>query len=233
MLLLFGLAYILTGPTPESAPTPVGTEVQIDKPKANKKEDRLQLYTFTAATITPPADSLCKKGEDNTNPDLIIAHSPAHGTAVRKDGQIKIWTNDTAPLKIAPNEKIVRSSGQIATPGDRTARAPDGYLWEPALYIFPNTVDAGGRAFFPTFIRGSYDNGEVKVSYGSDQVPPAVIYKDKGRSAQIIWNVQDLGLVPGSYQLQFVVHDGNAGRAISCIAIRVYDFPDPKTEIPD
>ncbi len=243
MAILIGFAFLATGPAPSQAPIPLGKEVVINDKVAGKKESTLQLYMFGGATITPPAESLCRKGGANTNPELIIAYSPEHGAAVRSDGQIKVWLNGPAPFRVAPEEKINRSSGQIKTMGDRSATAPDGYIWEPALYIFPNTVDKGGRPFFPTFIRGSYNNSDqedggdqykgIKVSYGAEPVPPKIFYQDKGRSLQLIWNVKDLGLKEGFYQLQVMAHDGRGGRAIACWAIRVYKVADPKYAIPD
>lgn len=243
MAILIAFAFLATGPSPSQAPVPVGTEVKIDDNVVGTKETTLQLYMFEGITVTPPTGSLCNKGGANTNPELIVAYSPEHGSAVRSDGQIKVWLNGPAPFRVAPEEKINRSSGQIKTMGDRSATAPDGFIWEPALYIFPNTVDKGGRAFFPNFIRGSYNNSDqedggdqqqgIKVSYGAEPVPPKYIYKDKGRSLQLVWNVRDLGLGPGFYQLQVMVHGGDGGRAIACWAIRVYKVADPKYAIPD
>ena len=233
MILLFCLGYLVTGPTPTHSAVPNGTEVVIGKPKQEDPKARLQLYTFTAATITPPASSLCQKGGANKNPDLIIATSPSNGTGIQSDSQVKVWINDTAPIKIAPAELVTRGSGAISSAGDRTARAPDGYIWEPAVYIMPNTIDANGTPFFPTFIRGAYNNGDTRVSYGADQVPNNVTFTDKGRSVELIWNVKDLNLGPGAYQLQFVAHDDNANMAVKCISMRVYQAPDIKTAIPD
>jgi len=233
MLMLFGMAYLVTGPTPTHSAIPNGTEVVIGPPKQENAKAQLQLYTFAAATITPPAGSLCNKGGANTNPEMIIATTPTNGTGVQTDAQIKVWINDSAPLKIAPGETVVRGSGAITSPGDRSAKAPDGYIWEPALYIFPNTVDAGGRPYFPTFIRGAYNNGDIRVAYGADPIPANITYTDKGRSVELIWNIKDLNLAPGSYQLQFTAHNVNNQMGIACISMRIYETADARTAIPD
>lgn len=233
LLLIIGLAFISTGPIPSNNPIQTGTEVVIRNNAVSGKQDRLQLYTFTAATITPPMSSVCKKGGINTNPERIIAYSPAHGTAVRSDGEIRVWLNGPEPFKVAPDENIIRGSGAIKAAGDRSALAPDGYIWAPALYILPNGIERGGRAFFPIAIQGSYDNGQIKVSYGSDPLPSNTNFRDFGRALQLTWNVADLGLPKGSHQLQIVAHDGAGGRAIGCFTIRIYDLEDPRTAIPE
>lgn len=232
LVLLAGAAFIVTGPVPKQTGTQTGTEVMAKDSKAPKSQSNLQLLTFGGATITPPAGSICQKGGKNTHPEIIIGYSPAHAKAVPIDGRIKVWLSDTKPLLIAPAEKVARNTGIILEPGDRQATAPDELLWEPAIYIFPDTVDRGGKPYFPVTIKGHYNNGSVRVSYGMDQIP----YDLKNAKPFIVeyaWNVKDLGLKPGAYQLQFSLHDGNEGRAIGCISIRVYDVTDPRWVIPD
>jgi hypothetical protein len=227
LLLLFGIAFLLTGPLPGHTSSQTGVEVMIGKAdKIKGSPNRLQLIQFSGATITPPASSVCSKGGKNTHPEAIIGYSPAHGSAVSTTGQIKIWVNDKTPLKIAPAESVNRNSGTILSPGDRTATAPDGYLWEPAIYIFPNTVDTNGQAFFPSGIHGAYNNGSDRVSYGIEQLPPGAAAANGPFTVEYTWEIADLGLRPGAYQLQFVVHDGSDGRAVGCIAIRVYESPE-------
>lgn len=233
ILIIIAVSYIATGPTPTHSAVPNGTEVVIGKAKKENNKAQLQLYTFAAATITPPMSSLCQKGGANKNPELIIATYPPNGTGITKDDQIKAWLNDSTPFKVAPGEIITRGSGAVKTPGDRTAKAPDNYLIEPALYIFPNTADAGGRPYFPTFLKGSYDNGDIRVSYNSDPVPNSATFKDKGRSLELVWNVKDLNLGTGSYQLQFVAHDGQGNLAVKCVSMRIYDTQDERYAIPD
>ncbi len=232
LFMLIGISYVATGPTPTQSPLGIGTEVAINNAAQKNAQSNLQLLSFTGAVITPPAGSICRRGGVNNRPEIILAYSPAHGKAVRSDGQIKVWAQDNKPLFIAPNERIGRNSGAIVKPGDRTLTAPDGLIWEPQLYVFPQTVDNNGKPYFPNNIKGHYNNGEVRVAYGMEKLPPGVIAKDK-YVAQYTWNVKDVGLVPGAYQLQFVIHDGGQGRAIGCIAIRVFEPPDPRWVIPD
>ena len=237
LLILFSIAFLLTGPLPGQATDPTGSEVSIGKPaQQTGDKNKLQLIQFSGATITPPMTSLCQKGGKNTHPEIILGYSPAHASGVSTTGQIKIWLNDTSPLKIAPSELVNRNSGTIITPGDRTATAPDGFLWEPALYIMPQTVDvAGSHAYFPTLIQGGYNNGADRVAFGMDQLPPGAGNPKNPFTVEYTWNVSDLGIKPGAYQLQFVAHDGESGRAIGCIAVRVYEEPESenaKNKIP-
>lgn len=231
LFIITGIAFYASGPMPSRAVVPNGTEVVRNDPKRENPKENLQLYSFGGVTITPPAASLCKKGGANNHPEIIIAYSPMHARGVATNGQIKVWLNDNAPIKIAPAENVVRGSGSIKKPGDRTAKAPDGYLWHPAMYVFPNTVEANGTPYFPNLIRGSYNNGSPKVSYGADQLPPYA-KAPLPHSLQLVWNVKDIGLTPGAYQLQFVIHDGAEGRGIGCISIRVYEPTDPKMALP-
>ncbi len=232
LLILFGIAYLVTGPSPTQSTVNTGTEVVIGEAQSEDAKARLQLYTFAAATITPPASSVCSKGGINTRPEILVYSTPKNGEAISIDGQIKVWANDTAPLLIAPGERITRNSGAIIAPGDRAAKAPDGYIWAPALYIFPQTVDAGGQPYFPSSIRGDYNNGTIRLAFGIERLPASIQLQNR-YTAQYIWNVKDLGLQPGSYQLQFVIHDGGTGRAVKCISMRVYENPDKRWTIPD
>jgi hypothetical protein len=232
ILIIFGIAYIATGPTPTQTGVQRGTEVVINDAASEQAKDRLQLYTFGGATITPPATSLCVPGGVNARPDIIAHVYPDHAEAISVDDQVKIWVNDDKPPMIAPGERITRNSGAIIRPGDRNAKAPDGYLLEPALYVFPQTAEAGGQPYFPTNIRGDYNNGSVRIAFGIERMPADVVLKYRYTS-QYTWNVKDLGLQPGSYQLQFVVMDGTDKHAVKCINIRVFQDPDRRWEIPD
>jgi hypothetical protein len=232
MLIIFGIAYIATGPTPTQSGVQHGTEVAINDAKSEQAKDRLQLYTFTGVTITPPASSLCKPGGVNARPEIIAYVYPPNGEGISVEDQIKIWVNDNKPPLIAPAEKITRNSGAIITPGDRTAKAPDGHLYEPALYVFPQSVEAGGQPYFPTNIRGDYNNGTIRLAFGIERLPAHIQLKNRFTS-QYTWNVKDLGLQPGAYQLQFVVMDGADKHAITCVSMRVYQNPDRRWVIPD
>ncbi|MFI5308263.1 MAG: hypothetical protein ACHQ53_12960, partial [Polyangiales bacterium] len=105
-----------------------------------------------------PPPSLCTDKSVNNEPEILAAYSPASGEAVAESGQIRVWINDEAAAIIAPNESIDPTTGSISSPGDRSARAPDNYLWEPALYIAPQTAENGGTPHFPQWIKGWYDN---------------------------------------------------------------------------
>lgn len=224
MLALTGIAYVMSGPTPSQTPILTGPEVVIKKTPAKKAQAVLQLYNFNGVTITPPITNLCKKGGDNKNPDAIAAISPQQSYAISSDGQIKIWVTDTLPPYISPNEDILKGTGAVKKPGSRNAHAPDGYLWEPQLYIFPETAENNGKPYFPNFVMGDYYNGLSLVSYGSGIVPPNALPL-KSETVEFIWNVKDIGLTDGDYQIEFVVHDGHQRLAVKCITIRIYTPP--------
>jgi hypothetical protein len=182
----------------------------------------------------PPPPELCTDKQINNEPEILAAYSPATGESVSQGGQIKVWINDEWPELIAPDEQIDESTGAIVTPGDRTAKAPDGYLWEPALYIAPMTAESGGTAHFPQFIKGWYNNvppasgmrphGMMQVAGSPGTViepPPAgTTLKDK-YSTELIWNVDALDLGPGTYMAEFVILDGDRDRAIGCVTITI------------
>ena len=94
---------------------------------------------------------------------------------------VKVWVQDEAAPFVAPQEQINTTTGMITMPGDRTAKAPDGYLWEPALYIAPETAQNGGTPHFPSFFKGSYNNnpnikGVTATVPGMDPPPPGAQY---------------------------------------------------------
>lgn len=224
MLVLFGLAYIVTGPTPSQTPILTGPEVALTIKNTNKAQAMLQLYRFNGATITPPASSLCRKGGANNHPDALIAYTPAQATAVSSTGQITLWVSDTKPPHIALGEQVARSNGEVTIAGDLESKAPDGYRWEPQIYIFPKTVDQNGKAYFPHFVRGDFNNGTPGVSYNTDVIPPYALPKSS-YTVEFKWNVADIGLTDGEYNVQFVAHDGHNGLGIKCIDLRVYTPP--------
>lgn len=171
--------------------------------------------------------ALCKDDSVNTEPEILAAYSPASGQSVGTNGQIKVWVNDERPSLIAPNEQIDATSGMITMPGDRTAKAPDGYLWEPALYIAPQTAENGGTPHFPQTIRGWYNNMPPYVRgskttgvevMGIDAAPSGTKLPEK-YTTEFTWDVSALGLKPGTYAGEFVIHDGDRDRAIGCVTI--------------
>jgi len=224
MLAIFGFAYIASGPTPSQTPILKGPEVVLTNRTNNTAKANLQLYNFNGVTITPPTTSLCRKGGANIHPEALIAYLPDQASAVSSTGQIKLWVSDTHPPAISPNEIITRSSGSVKTPGDRGARAPDNYLWEPQLYIFPQTVENNGQQYFPSLVQGNYNNGSDMVSYGSDVLPPSALPLSK-YTVEFVWNVKDIGLTDGEYQIEFVAHDGNQKLGVRCMTLRVYTPP--------
>lgn len=171
-----------------------------------------------------PIPALCNDQNVNNEPEILVGYSPAPGQTVGAHGQIRVWVNDENPPIIAPNEQVDPATGAIKTPGDRTAKAPDGYLWEPALYIAPQTAENGGTPHFPQYIKGWYDpdptgNGGVQVA-GMDPVPAGSQLSEQF-TGEDIWDVSALGLAPGTYMAEFVIHDGDDDRAVGCVTIVV------------
>jgi len=235
MLALLGVAYIMSGPTPDQTPTLTGAQAVVKPNPAQKAQAVLQLYNFEGATITPPTTSLCTKGGANVHPEALVAYSPTQATAISSaTGQIHLWVSDTKPPYIAPNELIIKSSGSIKTPGDRNATAPDGYRLEPQLYVFPDTLEKNGKAYYPTFVQGDYNNGNPDVSYGSGIMPPDALPLST-YTVEFTWNVSDIGLTDNTYQIEFVAHDGNQKLGVRCMTLRIYTPPqaeNPQNKLP-
>lgn len=228
MLALFGFAYVVSGPTPEQTPTPTGPETSLVNGSNGGNKANLQLYNFSGITITPPVTSLCEKGGKNIDPDALIGYSPDQAQGVSSLGQIDLWVSDTMPPYISPGEQVLQSDGAIKEAGDLATLAPDGFLLEPQLYIFPQTVDRNGKPYFPNYVRGDYNNGNPGVSYGSDPTPydalPLSTY-----TVEFVWNVSSIGLTAGDYQIQFVTHDGREQLGIRCESIYVYTPSEAET----
>jgi hypothetical protein len=174
---------------------------------------------------------LCSDSTINNEPEILAAYTPASGRSVSAHGQIKVWVNDERAPIIAPNEVVDLDTGLIRTPGDRTAKAGDGYLWEPALYIAPQTAENGGTPHFPQAIKGWYNNnpasgkGKPSSSLGAQvngmDSPPAGTLLPERFTGEDIWDVDALGLAPGTYIAEFVIHDGDKDRAVGCTTIVV------------
>jgi hypothetical protein len=171
----------------------------------------------------PPPPAICNDPAISTEPEILVGYSPSLGQTVGLHGQIKVWVNDENPPFIAPGEQFDHMTGAVLAPGNRTATAPDGLLWEPALYIAPQTPQNGGTPHFPQWFKGWIDNnpppgGRSFQVPGMDPVPPGAKLAEK-YTGEDIWDVSSLGLGPGTYTAVFVVHDGDDDRAIGCVTI--------------
>ena len=174
---------------------------------------------------TPPPPKLCDDDEVNNEPEILAGFSPASGESVGKDGQIKLWITDEHAAFIAPGEQVDAMTGMITKPGDRAAKASDGYLLEPALYIAPESADNGGTPHFPQLIKGPYNNdpigsGKRFVVQGApiDPAPSSINLSEKYDSEDV-WDVSELGLAPGTYIGEFMIHDGDEDRGVGCVTI--------------
>jgi hypothetical protein len=172
----------------------------------------------------PPTPMLCQlDGGVNNEPGILVGYSPANGQSVGATGQVKVWVTDEWPPIIAPGEMVDPTTGAITMPGNRTSRAGDGYLWEPALYIAPDNAENGGTPHFPTRIRGTYNNtttpGPGSTVAGMD--PPPMGRTLLRYTGEDIWDVASLGLGPGTYIAEFVIHDGDRDRAVGCVTITI------------
>jgi hypothetical protein len=167
---------------------------------------------------------LCQTGGVNNEPKILVGYSPANGQSVGTGGQIKVWVNDEGAEIIAPGEVVDPATGEITTPGNRTAKAADGYLWEPALYIAPQSAENGGTPHFPSFIKGDYNNTTIKgpgTHVAGMDPPPAGSVLSQPYTTELIWNVDSLGLTPGTYVAEFVIHDGDRDRGVGCVTITI------------
>jgi len=177
---------------------------------------------FTTCDGGAPMPALCTAGGANNEPKILVGYAPANGQSVGAGGQIKVWVNDEGAPIIAPGEQVDPNTGVITMPGDRTAKAADGYLWEPALYIAPQSAENGGTPHFPTAIKGSYNNTTVKgpgtLVPGMDPPPPGSMLSAQ-YTGEDIWDVNSLGLGPGVYTAEFVIHDGDRDRGVGCVTI--------------
>jgi hypothetical protein len=175
---------------------------------------------------------LCRDQSVNTEPEILVGYEPALGQTVSQSGQIKIWVNDECWPTIAPGEQIDPATGNVTAPGDTSAKAADGYLVEPALYIAPQTAENGGTPHFPTQVKGDYNNDancwcggilgcQSHPAAPPIDPPPAGTQLFEPFTAEFIWDVSSLNLPPGSYTAEFVIHDGDVDRGVGCVSIDV------------
>lgn len=250
LILLAGFGFLLTG---GKSPTPVmlqpeGEQMGIQPAVTEPAKNQLQLYTFGGVTVTPkpppptlPAPPLkgdaCISNPFNEEPETFVGSSPASGQLVTAGQQLKVWIADGNGGSISPGEKIDPATGQITTPGDRTAndgRGTNYYLWEPSLYItkvdspttpgpFAGDAENGGQPAFPSYIKGDVtekDDGPFLNTPPADP-PPTKNAEEGPYIAQYIWEVNSLNLPqPGYYRVQFIVHDGDGDLGINCFMIQ-------------
>jgi hypothetical protein len=182
---------------------------------------------------------LCSNPTVSNEPEILAAFAPASGETVGIAGQIKVWITDECPAFIAPNEQVDATTGKITMPGDRTAKANDGYLDEPALYIAPESADNGGTPHFPQYVKGAYNNMPPTGGNGGGlnrldcllgtagsmgpaiDTPPPGTNLSQTYNTEFEWDVVSLGLAPGNYTAEFVIHDGDKDRAVGCVMITV------------
>lgn len=228
VLMVAAGASAIDGLVPADAPVS-GQEIKIITPTPNQAKKNLQLQTFGYVTLAPTPNSvgdLCQSGGVNDEPEILVTYSPTTGATTTATGQVKVWVTDEGSPFIAPNEQVDKSTGQVTSPGDRTAKAEDGFLYEPALYVAPGKAENGGTPHFPDFIKGNYNNDPPNRGSGTDGAPYDPIPNGKAGNlldytAEYVWNVSSLGLAAGSQQVEFVIHDGDHNRGVGCINVTV------------
>jgi hypothetical protein len=250
LALLMVLGITAVGGLPSQMAPSSGQVVRVVTPTPGQNYNNLQLkwfgYVTIAPTPTPAKASLCTNKSVNTEPEILEAYYPGPGQTTGSTGQVKVWVNDEGPPIVAPGEQINTTTGAITKAGDRTAKAPDGYLWEPSLYIAPSFAESGGTPHFPDAIKGVFNNtgtnGFRQSGVGTNGPTPDTIpagstvptpadggggwFGGSGSSfnkytAEYIWNVSGLGLSAGTYQAEFVIHDGDIDRGVGCVTITI------------
>jgi len=196
-------------------------------PTPETKKQSLQLQTIPLVTPVPQQPTLCQQGGVNDESDILAGYQPGTGQSVGATGQIKVWVTDEGSPKISEGEVVNASSGQITTPGQRSAKAPDNYLWEPALYVSVY-AENGGTPHFPSTIKGNYNNHpNIDILLGDpspsgpaiDPIPQSA--RKLYYTAEYIWDVNSLGLSSGTYVAEFVIHDGDENRGVGCVSITI------------
>ena len=247
MTLLFIIVVIALGAVLTSgfkSKTERGTDTfapEVDLPGGDEKKS-LQLNTLKFKKILPKVNT-CAESNFNREPYIFIASDPLPGGIAVPGGRIRVWVDDGNGGSVSEGEIINKDTGQIITPGDRSATDGKGqgyYRWEPALYITPLTspdqpgpyagdAENGGQPYFPSFVRGRvvYTDSNTTRFLSLPPIESPVGFevprsKDHGgNQAQFILEVNSLGLTPGFYRAQIVVHDGDGDLALNCITIQI------------
>jgi len=252
ILIIAGISAV--GGLPSQIGPSSGQTVAVVTPSTSGgSHNNLQLKTFGYITLAPtptlaapPPDTpgqpplgqtaLCQSGGINEEPDIIAATSPTSGQSVSSTGQIKIWVMDEGAPMIAPGE-TVNSNGSISNPGNQSQKAPDNYLYEPAVYLDAATAESGGSPHFPNYIKGQVNNmpstpimtTNLPAVVATDPLPSGAVTTGcfagsnffKCYTAEYIWNISSLGLSSGTHRAEFVIHDGDSNRGIGCVNISI------------
>jgi hypothetical protein len=148
--------------------------------------------------------------------------------------------------------------GTTATPGDQAGTDPSGRPLAPSLYITDITNDPtsrsgdwqyGGTAIPPSAVFGTWKSYAKTVDYtqgglvtltgatdpaknglnlgsGADTPPPGVA--NEGYTAEVRWNLSDLGLLPGhNYRFYVMVHDGDQNKTGGDVGQASYQVNSP------
>ena len=244
LALLMVLGITAVGGLPSQEAPSSGQIVNVVTPTTGPNYNNLQLKTFGYVTIvptpTPDANNLCNNKAINTEQGILLGYYPGPGQSASSSDSIKVWVTDENPPFVAPNEQVNSSTGAV-TEGDRTAKADDGYLFEPALYISPHTAESGGSPYFPNYIKGNVNNDPTSAQGGFmgrgiagingpavDPIPAGASFAGvqtncfgQCHNAEYIWSVSQLGLTTGTYQVEFVAHDGDRDRGIGCVSVTI------------
>jgi hypothetical protein len=106
--------------------------------------------------------------------------------------------------------------------------------------FYSGDAENNGKPYFPNFIKGVFNNSP-KPSRNSGvtgvDIDPDYTYFENGPDrlnkpakpitdledypAEYIWDVNSLGLAPGSYRAEFVIHDGDRNIAIDCFIVSI------------
>lgn len=189
----------------------------------------------------PIAPANCNSNQNlNVEPEIIAGISPGPGQSVGAGGQIKVWVKDENAPFISPNEQLNPQTGVVTSAPNRQSKAPDRFLWEPALYIAPQTAENGGTPHFPYAYEGNVNNQPPNYTRGSGGIsipgieaipqgtaPAANSWLQGWTSArdkwvsEDIWDVNSLGLAPGTYAAEFMIFDGDKERGVGCVNITI------------